>query len=128
MPARPGPPEPINTESRTGEVLSIDLPTALRLTNANNPTIALARERVEEAYAAERRTDVAWLPNLQGGVNYLRHDGRDQQTQGPIIEVSKQSLYVNGGAVLYWNTGDILFAPLVAEPRGRSTEFRLSSH
>jgi outer membrane protein TolC len=111
----PGPPEPTASVPPYGEVLSIDLPTALRLTNANNPTIALARERVAEAYAAERQADVAWLPNLQGGPNYQRHDGRDQTTQGPIIEVSKQSLYVNGGAVLYWNTGDILFGPLVAQ-------------
>lgn len=96
------------------EILPVDLPTALRLTNANNPTIALARERVEEAYAAERLADVAWLPNLQGGAEYLRHDGRDQTTQGPIIEVSKQSLYVNGAATLEWNTSDILFGPLVA--------------
>src|SRR5262245_16710740 len=29
----------------------IDLPTALRLVNASNPTVALARARVEEAYA-----------------------------------------------------------------------------
>lgn len=111
----PGPPEPVTSAPPYGEVLSIDLPTALRLTNANNPTIALARERVEEAYAAQRQADVAWLPNLQGGADYRRHDGRDQTTQGPIIEVSKQSLYVNGGAVLYWNTGDILFGPLVAQ-------------
>jgi outer membrane protein TolC len=110
----PGPPEPVTVAAPYGQVLSIDLPTALRLTNANNPTIALARERVEEAYAAERQADVAWLPNLQAGPNYERHDGRDQTTQGPIIEVSKQNLYVNGGAVLYWNSADILFGPLVA--------------
>ena len=97
------------------EILPIDLPTALRLTNANNPTIALAREHVEEAYAAERQADVAWLPNLQAGPQYNRHDGRDQTTQGPIIEVSKQNLYINGGATLDWNTSDILFGPLVAE-------------
>src|SRR5260370_29816976 len=33
------------------EVLDIDLPTALQLANAGNPTIALARLRVAEAYA-----------------------------------------------------------------------------
>ena len=57
-PLPPGPPEPVTSAPTYGEVLSIDLPTALRLTNANNPTIALARERVEEAYAAERQADV----------------------------------------------------------------------
>jgi outer membrane protein TolC len=99
----------------TVETLPVDLTTALRLTNANNPTIALARERVEEAYAAERQADVAWLPNLQAGPEYNRHDGRDQTTQGPIITVSKQNLYINGGATLDWNTSDILFGRLVAE-------------
>lgn len=97
------------------DVLPIDLPTALQLTNANNPTIALARERVQEAYAAERQADVAWLPNLQGGANYNRLDGRDQQTPGQIITVSKQNLFANGGATLDWNTSDVLFGPLVAE-------------
>lgn len=97
------------------DLLPVDLPTALRLTNANNPTIALARERVDEAYAAERIADVAWLPNLQGGADYNRHDGRIQTTQGPIITVSKQNLFINGGATLDWNTSDILFGRLVAE-------------
>ena len=96
------------------EVLPVDLPTALRLTDANNPTIALARERVAEAYAAERIADVAWLPNLQGGADYNRLDGRDQQTAGQILTVDKQNLFVNGGAALEWNTADILFGPLVA--------------
>jgi outer membrane protein TolC len=115
LPLPPGPPQPDSAPEPTVEVLPVDLPTALRLTNANNPTIALARERVEEAYAAQRQADVAWLPNLQAGPEYNRHDGRDQTTQGPIITVSKQNLYINGGATLDWNTSDILFGPLVAE-------------
>jgi outer membrane protein TolC len=110
----PGVPPPESLYPPNADVLPVDLATALRLTNANNPTIALARERVAEAYAAERIADVAWLPNLQGGANYNRHDGRDQTTQGPIITVSKQNLFINGGATLEWRTSDILFGPLVA--------------
>jgi outer membrane protein TolC len=114
-PAPPPNPLPSLPSHETAEILPVDLPTALRLTNANNPTIALARERVEEAYAAQRQADVAWLPNLQAGPQYERHDGRDQSTNGPIVEVSKQSLFINGGATLDWNSSDILFGPLVAE-------------
>src|SRR5262245_34461186 len=33
----------------------IDLPTALRLANVNNPTIAFARERIREALAKQER-------------------------------------------------------------------------
>jgi len=119
IPGPPAPPPyPLPSDSAPEaavEVLPVDLPTALRLTNANNPTIALARERVEEAYAAQRQADVAWLPNLQGGPEYNRHDGRDQQTPGQIITVSKQNLFINGGAILDWNSSDILFGPLIAE-------------
>src|SRR5262249_44533932 len=50
--------------------LPIDLPTVLRLADASNPTIALARERVREAYAHLREAEVLWLPNLQTGPAY----------------------------------------------------------
>src|SRR5207249_3344591 len=42
-------------------------PTTLRLVDANNPTIALARERIDEAYAHLRQAQVLLLPNLQTG-------------------------------------------------------------
>ncbi len=114
-PSPPPNPLPSIPSLEAAEVLPVDLLTTLRLTNANNPTIALARERVEEAYAAQRQADVAWLPNLQAGPEYNRHDGRDQQTPGQIITASKQNLFINGGATLDWNSSDILFGPLVAE-------------
>ena len=57
------------------QVLPIDLPTALRLVNASNPTIGVARARVREAYARLRQAQVLWLPNLESGPAYLRHDG-----------------------------------------------------
>src|SRR6516165_2316622 len=60
------------------EVLDIDLPTALRLANAGNPTIALARQRVAEAYARLRQAQLVVLPDLQLTPSYLRHDGRIQ--------------------------------------------------
>ena len=37
-------------DSSDVRVLPIDLPTTLRLVDANNPTIALARERINEAF------------------------------------------------------------------------------
>src|SRR5947207_599443 len=42
------------------QVLPIDLPNALRLANAANPTVLLARARVEEAYARVQQARVAW--------------------------------------------------------------------
>lgn len=75
----------------------IDLPTALRLAGANNLNIALAAERVEEAYAQVAAAKAAWVPSLNGGVVYNKHDGRIQATPGEVIEASRGSLYVGGG-------------------------------
>jgi len=101
--------------SSAGETLPIDLPTALRLVDANNPTIALARQRVQEAYLRQRQADFLWLPDLQAGPTYDRHDGRDQNSNGTIFSVSKQSLLIGGGASLDWNTPEILYGPLAAQ-------------
>src|SRR5437660_12005575 len=79
--------------------LPIDLPTALRLADASNPTVAVARARVAEAYARLRQADLFWLPNLTTGGTYQRHDGRIQDTPGNILTVSRQSLFVGAGAV-----------------------------
>ena len=95
--------------------MPIDLPTALRLVNANSPTIALARDRVREAYLAQRQAELAWLPDLRAGPTYDRHDGRDQNTNGTVLEVSKQNLFINGGVELDWNTSELLFGRLAAQ-------------
>src|SRR4051812_44360552 len=64
------------------ELLPIDLPTVLRLTDAANPTVAIARKRVEEAQALLEQTQLYWLPNLRAGAVYDRHDGQIQNTEG----------------------------------------------
>jgi outer membrane protein TolC len=94
--------------------LPIDLATALRLVNASNPTIALARERVAEAVARVDQANILWLPNLVSGPAYLRHDGRIQNSTGLVFPTSKSNIYAGGGAVFRFETADALFAPLIA--------------
>jgi outer membrane protein TolC len=96
------------------EVLNIDLPTALRLANAGNPTIALARQRVAEAYARLRQAQFVLLPDLQFAPAYLRHDGEIQNSAGIVFNTNKSSVWGTGGAVLSVNTGDAWFGPLIA--------------
>ena len=105
--------QPPPTGSRANAT-PIDLPTALRLVDANSPTVALARQRVQEAFLRQRNAELAWLPDLQAGPTYDRHDGRDQGTNGVIVEESKQNLFVGGGAILDWNTSEIIFGRLTA--------------
>src|SRR5579884_1892792 len=67
--AAPPPPPPLFTAdgifTPDTDVQLIDLPTALRVANASNPTVALARLRVDEAYARLTQAELLWLPNLQ---------------------------------------------------------------
>lgn len=96
------------------QVMPIDLPSALRLANTSNPTIGVARARVEEAYYRLRETEVLWLPNLQTGPVYNRHDGFTQSSHGDVFSVSKWNFFIGGGAAFSVDTSDALFAPLIA--------------
>src|SRR5437667_9530682 len=91
LPILAEPPAPLSISPMGPEVrvLPIDLPTALRLADSSNPTISFARERVREAYAHLREADVLWLPNLQTGPSYVRHDGIVQNATGLVFPTSK---------------------------------------
>ncbi|MFO0810043.1 MAG: TolC family protein [Gemmataceae bacterium] len=92
--------------------MPIDLPTALRLVDENSPTIAVARARVDEAYARQQQAEVLWLPTLQTGVRYFRVDGREQASDGVIFTVSKSNLFAAAGASLRVNVADAIYLPL----------------
>ncbi len=81
------------------EQLPIDLPAVLRLAGASNWGVLLAAERVREAQARWDAAKVLWLPSLNAGVGYTKHDGKIQATQGQVIDASRNSLFVGGGAV-----------------------------
>jgi len=80
-------------------VFPIDLPSALQLAGANNLQIALARERVNQAAARAAAANALWIPSISAGAVYNNHAGRIQGTEGEILEVSRNSLFVGGGAV-----------------------------
>src|SRR3972149_992777 len=93
--------------------LPSDLPPALRLAGANNLQVAVARERIQEACARYRLAKTLWLPDLVAGPTWMHHDGRIQETAGAIIETSKSSFFLGGGAVLSVGLADAIFEPLV---------------
>ncbi len=75
----------------------IDLPAALQLGGANHMQIAVAAEQVREAASRLDRAEVMWVPSLNFGVGYNRHDGQIQATEGDVINVSRSSTFVGGG-------------------------------
>ena len=117
------------TTGNTNEpgAFAIDLPTALRLADANNLQVAFAREHVNLAMAQVDSANALWLPSVRGGTNYNRHDGAIQQVDGHQIITSRGAYYAGLGAGgfgagsptvpgLYANFHlvDALFQPLAA--------------
>jgi len=106
----PAPKVPVAAEN----TFPIDLPAALRLANAANPTVAIAQVRVREALARVDQAEAQWLPTLSAGGIYQRHDGLDQNRKAELFRISRQGLFVGGGASLRLDLGDALYQPLVA--------------
>lgn len=78
--------------------LPIDLESALRLAGAENPELLRARERVLEVTAIRQLAAAQLLPNLNLGTNYDLHRGPVMQSNGSILSVNKDSLYLGLGA------------------------------
>ena len=81
-----------------GQPYPIDLAAALRLADAENPTIAIARVAVLEALAQQMAARAILLPSLNAGGNYHGHEGNLQRSSGKILNLSEQSFYFGGGA------------------------------
>ena len=106
------------------EPLPIDLPTVLRLVNANSPVIGFAEARVREALARQDRAEVRWLPDLAVGVNYYRLDGQTQNQRGEVFGVSRSNLFAGGGPALRLDTADAVYDRLVARRLTAAERFR----
>ncbi|MCA9080057.1 MAG: TolC family protein [Planctomycetaceae bacterium] len=111
----------------TGE-LTLDLPTALSMIGGNHPAVAQARWRTTEAYARLERAEVLWLPSIQAGLSYHRHDGNLQNSNGAIIDANRNSLQYGLGAgavgagttprpglVAQFHLADAMFQPEIAD-------------
>jgi outer membrane protein TolC len=78
---------------------------------ANSLQIALAREELAEAHAGLDLAEVLWLPNLWAGVGYNKHEGALQETQGDVLQVSRNSGFVGGGIFASFDFADAMLEP-----------------
>ena len=110
----PQPPVAWSPPVLQGKALPINLPTALRLVNARTMDVAIAAQRIMQANAQLEQARYAWLPTITLGADYLRHDGRSQDSNGNIIDPSRSSLMAGAGFNAIFTPGDAIFAPLAA--------------
>jgi outer membrane protein TolC len=117
-PAAPAPPPPADPNrpyaTTQPTTYPIDLPTAVRLADAENPTANVARARAREALANLDKARVAWVPNLVLGPTFFYHAGIDQNRRGEIFSVSRGNFSLLAGPQLRVDLGDVLYLPLVA--------------
>lgn len=114
--------------SRQGNASPIDFSTALALVSGQNPKVAFAHERINEAFAHWDAAKVLWLPSLRAGVSYNKHEGNLQPSLGRVADVSRGSMYsglgaraVGGGSPSVsgvearFHLADAIFQPIIAE-------------
>jgi outer membrane protein TolC len=96
------------------KLLTIDLPSALRLAGAQNLDVQLAREKLAEARAEQESAIERFFPWVAPGVTYRRHDNLIQNTEGLIEQVDKQSYAPGGTFIAQTDIGDAIFKSLEA--------------
>jgi outer membrane protein TolC len=95
--------------------LSINLATALQLAGVRPLDIEAAMVQIQEAVAEQLQTKALWIPSLNAGVDYFRHDGVAQNLfTGENFRKGRQSFFVGGGPSLAVGLADAIFNPLAA--------------
>src|SRR5262245_50093350 len=113
----------------------IDLGTVLQLTDGQNPQVAFARERIQEAFAQLDRAHALWLPSTRLGVTYDKHDGSTQLVDGTVFPSSRTAFFSGFGGVLpgaatpaipglfaNFTIADALFQPRIAQQTAASRQ------
>jgi outer membrane protein TolC len=135
--------DPVPAVAQPDDRYPITLPTALHLAGSSNLQVALAQERVREAYARLDGAKVLWVPNISGGLGFNDHAGQLQNIEGQILEINRQSLFVGGGAGfggtplagganppprmgIDLSPVDVIFEPLAARQRANRARFDVS--
>ncbi len=119
-----------NILSAPAESFPIDLATALRLGNADNVQVNLAREQMQQAYIEYQQSGMMWLPSLRSGIHYNKHEGPLLSSSGDMRDTSRGSIYAGAGAaavgggspaipglLVNFHLADAIFQPLAMQQR-----------
>ncbi|MEZ6141602.1 MAG: TolC family protein [Zavarzinella sp.] len=108
-------PPPVTPD--TNEKSPINLPAALKLADASPIDVQIAEEQIAIAQAQLDRANIMWVPNLNIGVDYFRHDGQIQDIVGTVFATNRSSFLAGGGPQAIVSVSDAFHEPLVAKQR-----------
>jgi len=113
--AQPSAP-PVSVEPKSQDhAVMIDLPTALRLANAQNLDIQIARQKLNEAKANRDSATWQFFPWIAPGASFRRHEDRIQAVDGTILDVNKQSYTLGGAITAQVDLGEAIYKRLAAK-------------
>jgi outer membrane protein TolC len=114
----------------------IDLDSALRIANVDNPRIGLAEEIVRARLAEQMAAKAMLFPTLNAGTTLSIHRGSLLAAGGTLRDVDRESLYLGAGANvrgagtvavpgvhIISHLGDAVLAPRVAQQRVQRSQF-----
>jgi outer membrane protein TolC len=120
--------QPARAQATSSAVYPIDLPTALRLADAQNIDVEIARERVKEAQANRTRALEQFAPWVAPGVAYHRRDGVAQSSPSGIIGKADYQAYTPGVALnAQMALGDAIYNSLAARQLVKASDHGLDT-
>ncbi len=119
---KPGPLEPDDLS------FPINLATALRLSDARPLMVAAAQASVWVAEAQLTRAKVLWVPRLNIGADYIRHDGGGPDfNKGILTSPSVNFFYAGAGMWQKVALSDAIFEPLAARQVLKARQFEIQT-
>ncbi len=125
-----------STADATPGGYTLSLGNVLHLADAQNPNVAVARERINEAYARAERAETLWLPSLRTGLNYNHHEGAIQDVAGNVFNTNRSAFGGGLGAnfagaasptvpglVAQFHLTDAVFQPKIAGHQASARQF-----
>lgn len=116
------------------DAMLLNLPSALSMVGRDHPAVGLAQWKVQEAYANLDQAEVLWLPSIQTGFSFHKHDGNYQASNGDIVDVNRSSMQFglgsgatgagttpNPGIRAQFHLADAIFQPDIAQKTAWAT-------
>lgn len=116
------------------DAMLLNLPSALSMVGRDHPAVGFAQWKIQEAYANLEQAEILWLPNIQTGFSFHRHDGNYQASNGDIVDVNRSSFQYglgagatgagttpNPGIRAQFHLADAIFQPDIAQKNAWAT-------